>query len=147
MIPAHSIGPWPLALLGCGHVAACAFKTIPKQPTPLPSCTFFSRLFCFLGAVAVSVPPPPHPTSHMGRSGDGQKCLGWGKSCHYKLRASPAKATMELPFARNYPAATSELLLRGETTRCSLRRVSAMGTPLVQLSHPARLWGAESGTA
>jgi hypothetical protein len=30
-----------------------------------------------------------------------------GKSCHYKLRASPAKATMELPFARNYPAATS----------------------------------------
>lgn len=34
-----------------------------------------------------------------------------GKSCHYKLRASPAKATMELPFARNYPAATSELLL------------------------------------
>jgi hypothetical protein len=36
---------------------------------------------------------------------------------------------------------------RGETTRCSLRRVSAMGTPLVQLSHPARLWGAESGTA
>ena len=34
-----------------------------------------------------------------------------GKSCHYKLRASPAKATMELPFARNYPAATSKLLL------------------------------------
>ena len=34
-----------------------------------------------------------------------------GKSCHYKLRASPAKATMELPFAQNYPAATSELLL------------------------------------
>ena len=28
-----------------------------------------------------------------------------------KLRASPAKATMELPFARNYPATTSELLL------------------------------------
>jgi hypothetical protein len=37
--------------------------------------------------------------------------LTQGKSCHYKLRASPAKATMELPFARNYPAATSELLL------------------------------------
>ena len=37
---------------------------------------------------------------------------------------------------------------RGETTRCSLRRVSAMETPLVlQLSHPARLRGAESGTA
>jgi hypothetical protein len=36
---------------------------------------------------------------------------------------------------------------RGETTRCSLRRVSAMGTPLVQLSHPAGLRGAESGTA
>jgi hypothetical protein len=34
-----------------------------------------------------------------------------GKSCHYKLRASPAKATMELPFARNYPVSTSELLL------------------------------------
>jgi hypothetical protein len=31
--------------------------------------------------------------------------------------------------------------------QCSLRRVSAMGTPLVQLSHPARLRGAESGTA
>jgi hypothetical protein len=36
---------------------------------------------------------------------------------------------------------------RGETTRCSLRRVSAMGAPLVQLSHPARLRGAESGIA
>jgi hypothetical protein len=33
------------------------------------------------------------------------------------------------------------------SSRDSLRRVSAMGTPLVQLSHPARLWGAESGTA
>jgi hypothetical protein len=28
-----------------------------------------------------------------------------------KLRASPAKATMELPFAQNYAASTSELLL------------------------------------
>jgi hypothetical protein len=27
----------------------------------------------------------------------------WGKSSHCKLRASPAKATMELPFARNHP--------------------------------------------
>jgi hypothetical protein len=26
---------------------------------------------------------------------------GPGKSCHCKLRASPAKATMELPFALN----------------------------------------------
>jgi hypothetical protein len=33
----------------------------------------------------------------------------------------------------------------GETTRCGLRRVSAMGTPLVQSSHPALLRGAESG--
>jgi hypothetical protein len=33
------------------------------------------------------------------------------KSCHYKLRASLAKATMELPFALNYPVSTSELLL------------------------------------
>jgi hypothetical protein len=32
-------------------------------------------------------------------------------SCHYKLRASPAKARMELPFALNYPVSTSELLL------------------------------------
>ena len=37
--------------------------------------------------------------------------LLWGESCHYKLRASPAKATMELPFARNYPVSTSELPL------------------------------------
>jgi hypothetical protein len=44
------------------------------------------------------------------------------------------------PSSARFPA-------RGETTRCSLRRVSAMGTPLVQLSHPARLRGAESGTA
>jgi hypothetical protein len=34
----------------------------------------------------------------------------WGNHV-IKLRASPAKATMELPFAQNYPATTSELLL------------------------------------
>jgi hypothetical protein len=31
-----------------------------------------------------------------------------------------------------------------ETTRCSLRGISAMGAPLAQLSHPARLWEAAS---
>jgi hypothetical protein len=36
---------------------------------------------------------------------------------------------------------------KGESTRCSLRGVSAMGTPLVQLSHPVRLRGAGSGAA
>jgi hypothetical protein len=35
---------------------------------------------------------------------------GWGNQI-IKLRASPAKATMELPFAQNYAASTSELLL------------------------------------
>jgi hypothetical protein len=37
--------------------------------------------------------------------------------------------------------------LRGEATRCSLCRVSANGDALGALSHPARLRGAESGTA
>jgi hypothetical protein len=41
-----------------------------------------------------------------------------------------------------------EFNLKGaKPLQCSLRRASAMGTPLVQLSHPARLRGAESGTA
>jgi hypothetical protein len=42
------------------------------------------------------------PCGHPGPTGGNQII---------KLRASPAKATMELPFAQNYAASTSELLL------------------------------------
>ena len=58
-----------------------------------------------------------------------------GKSCHYKLRASPAKATMELPFARNYPVSTSELPLSPRR----LAAVSKLPYYFLPIHHPVYL--------
>jgi hypothetical protein len=45
------------------------------------------------------------------------------------------------------PSYALPCFFKAGATRCSLRGVSAMGTPLVQLSHPVRLRGAGSGAA